>query len=158
MKPLLPTLFLLFSTHCFAFGGKEYNYSYAANRDPFQDFRQAQSDARSSNTLILISMGGDWCGWCRRLEAFINDNQTLRNQLDHTFTVMKLGINEENNNATKDFINLMPRAKGYPFFVVADQSGNILDTHNTGLLKTDKQYSEEKFMHFLNMWKSRILH
>ena len=40
--------------------------------DPFKDIQIAVNEAQKINKRILLDVGGEWCIWCHRIDAFIN--------------------------------------------------------------------------------------
>lgn len=151
MKNLVMALAVCLSEHALAFNDKPYNKDYDPKRDPFVDFRLAQKDAHEDGKLILIVLGGNWCGWCHRLSSFIVKNPPLKSELEETFVVMKLNVSGENNNA--DFLSHLPEPRGYPYFVVVNDEGNVLGAQNTSGMEDGKSYSAAKFYGFIKKWK-----
>ncbi|HEY8570612.1 thioredoxin family protein [Microbulbifer sp.] len=151
MKSLVMALALFISAGALAFNDKPYNQNYDPKRDPFVDFRLAQQDAHADGKLILIILGGNWCGWCHRLSAFIKKNESLKKNLDETFVVMKLNVSGENNNA--DFLSHLPEPKGYPYFVIVNHEGKVIGAQNTSGMEEGKSYSVAKFSRFIDKWR-----
>jgi thiol:disulfide interchange protein len=141
---LLPTL-------SFAIEDREYNKKYDPTRNAYTDFEMAKKDAKVSGKLILVEFGGDWCVWCRRIEKFMLSTPDINNGVDDIFVFLKVNVSDENKN--EKFVNEFPAIKGYPFFVITDSNGVILESQDTGALEEGKGYSLDKFKAFLSKWK-----
>jgi thiol:disulfide interchange protein len=117
----------------------------------FDDLKAAIEDANKSNKRIILDIGGDWCIWCHRIDAFMHNTQEINSLLDENFIVLKINFSKENKN--EKFLSQYPAIEGYPHFFVLDKDGIFLQSQNTGDLEKDKDYDKEKFLSFLNKWK-----
>jgi len=122
-------------------------------RDPYKDLQSTITEASKLNKRIILDVGGDWCIWCKRIDAYIEENEEIKNLLDKNYIVMKVNYSKENNN--EKFLSQYPKVAGYPHFFVLDKDGKFLHSQNTGDLEKDKSYSKEKFLAFLNKWKMK---
>ncbi len=120
-------------------------------RNPFDDLKIAIEKAEQSNKTIILDVGGEWCIWCHRIDAFMHGTKEIQNLLDENFIVLKINYSKENKN--EDFLSQYPKVEGYPHFFVLDKNGKLLHSLNTGDLEKDKDYDKEKFIAFLNKWK-----
>ena len=126
---------------------------YDPSRDAFQDFQQAKLQAETEGKLVLIRIGGNWCPWCHKLERFFNKNDNVKALLRDTFISIKVNVSPENDNEA--FINEMPEFEGYPFLVITDAQGEILNSRTSGALEEGSGYSETKFIDYFKYWNSR---
>lgn len=120
-------------------------------RDPVVDIKAAVDLAQSTNKRIILDVGGEWCVWCHRIDAFIENNKEIKSLMDENFVVLKINYSKENKN--EKFLSKYPQVAGYPHFFVLDKDGKLLHSQNTGELEKDKDYDKDKFMTFLNKWK-----
>lgn len=125
---------------------------YDPNRDAFQDFKAAQVQAQQEDKLILIQIGGNWCSWCHKLERFFNNTTSIKQLRDETFVSIKVNVSPENGN--QDFLNEMPEFEGYPFLVITDAKGEVLNSRTSGALEEGLGYSEAKFKEYFTYWKN----
>lgn len=123
---------------------------YDPKADPNADLAKAVSEAGRGNKRILVEVGGEWCGWCHRMHAFFDQNESLQRLRDDNFVVMQVNFSEENKN--EKFLSKYPKIEGYPHIFVLDSSGKLLHSQNTGDLEQGKGYSLEKFTAFLSQW------
>lgn len=151
MKYMYVLMMCLLPTLSFAIGDREYNKKYDPTRNSFADFELAKKDAKASGKLILVEFGGDWCIWCHRIEKFMLSTPDINKGVNDVFVFLKVNVSDENKN--EKFVNEFPAIKGYPFFVIADSNGVILESQNTGELEEGKSYSTDKFKAFIAKWK-----
>lgn len=121
------------------------------SRNPFDDLKSTVELAKNMNKRIILDIGGDWCVWCHRIDAFMNKTEEIKSLLDENFIVLKINVSKENKN--EKFLAQYPAIEGYPHFFVLETDGSLLHSQNTGDLEKDKDYESEKFISFLNKWK-----
>ncbi len=121
------------------------------NRNPFDDLKSTIEIARDSNKRIILDVGGNWCIWCHRIDAFMNRTEDVKSLLDKYYIVLKINFSKENKN--EKFLSQYPAIEGYPHFFVLEKDGSLLHSQNTGELEKEKEYDAEKFVDFLNKWK-----
>ncbi len=124
---------------------------YDPKRNPFTDGARAIRLARASNRRVLILVGGNWCGWCRKMDRFINSDPTVYRALHSQFVLLKVNYSEKNKN--RKFLSTFPRYSGYPHFFVADSNGRVIHSQDTTRLLKNDDYSRELFLRFLARWK-----
>ncbi len=129
-----------------------YSRIYDASRNPNADGRDALKLAKETNRKVLIEVGGDWCSWCFVLDQFIKENPELESRLHQNFVVLKVNISEKNDNS--EFMAAFPPAQGYPHMYVTDSSGNILSSQDTADFRENNNYSEVRFMDFIDHWQN----
>jgi thioredoxin-related protein len=120
-------------------------------RNPFDDLKSAVGIATESKKRIILDVGGEWCIWCHRIDAFMQSNEEIKILLEENYVVVKVNFSKENKN--EKFLSQYPAIEGYPHFFVLESDGKLLHSQNTGELEKDKDYDKEKFVAFLNKWK-----
>ncbi|MBI1936512.1 MAG: thioredoxin family protein [Ignavibacteriales bacterium] len=152
MKKYFLPLFLLLISSTFAQSNVESNNreKFDPNRDPFMDLKNAQVEAKRANKKIMLDVGGEWCIWCHRLDAFIESSEEIKNYLHENFIFVKVNYSEENKN--EKFLSRYSKIEGYPHLFVLDSKGKELHSQNTGLLEKEKSYDTDKIMEFLKKW------
>jgi thioredoxin-related protein len=120
-------------------------------RNPFEDLKSAVGIATESNRRIILDVGGEWCIWCHRIDAFMHNTEEIKFLLEENYVVVKVNFSKENKN--EKFLSQYPAIEGYPHFFVLESDGKLLHSQNTGELEKDKDYDKEKFVTFLNKWK-----
>jgi len=119
-------------------------------RDAAADLQLAMAEARHSGRRIVLDVGGEWCPWCHRMDAFLHDDAQLHALRDAGYVWMKVNYSEENENAA--FLSRFPEVKGYPHLFVLDADGKLLHSQFTGALEAGKSYDRDKFVAFLKAW------
>ena len=143
-------LFLITSSSVFA-QKSDSTLMFDPARNPFEDLKVAVSTATESNKRIILDVGGEWCIWCHRIDAFMHNTEEIKSLLAENFIIVKINFSKENKN--EKFLFQYPAIEGYPHFFVLESDGKLLHSQNTGDLEKDKDYDKEKFLDFLNKWK-----
>jgi thiol-disulfide isomerase/thioredoxin len=157
---LLPTCFVFSQTGVKAVTKKTQQKEIA--REKFDPKRDAAADVQAAivratkeNKRIILDIGGEWCGWCIRMDNFIKQNKSLKKLRDNNFIWVKVNFSQENENPA--LLSKYPTAAGYPHIYVLEKDGTLLKSQNTVELEKEKSYDLQKFIDFLNLWKpSRI--
>jgi thiol-disulfide isomerase/thioredoxin len=91
-----------------------------------------RSEAASSHKLVFVSFGASWCGWCHRLDKFI-DTPEIHAILDKYFVRVYVDIEEQgdkeslNNPGGEELrARLGGKRAGVPFFAFLDSNGEML--------------------------------
>jgi thioredoxin-related protein len=120
------------------------------SRDAAADARAAQSEAKKSGKRVLLIVGGEWCKWCHRLDAFLERNAEVTAALDKGFVVVKVNLSDENSNEA--LLSKLPEVKGTPHLFVVAPNGKLLKSQDTGELESGDSYDAGKFVSFLRAW------
>ncbi|HYE95746.1 MAG TPA: thioredoxin family protein [Rubricoccaceae bacterium] len=119
-------------------------------RDPAADVRAASEVARREGKRILLDVGGEWCIWCHRMDAFFEANPDLKALRDDAFVLVKVNVSEENMNAA--FLSAYPEIPGYPHLFVLNADGTFLHSQGTSELEEGPSYNAEAVRAFLTAW------
>lgn len=130
-----------------------YSTGFDESRDPFSDGAAAIDLASQTNRRILIDLGGDWCVWCHKMDAFFDANPDLKQRLHQTFVLLKVNVSDDNPNS--EFLKSFPKPLGYPHMYVSDKNGSVLWSQDTADFLKDGQYNREAFMAFFDRWQLR---
>ena len=123
---------------------------YDPERDAAADIAAAVAEAKRSKRHVLIEVGGEWCGWCHRLDDYLKANRKLNALLERNFVVVKVNYSPENEN--EEALSGYPEVAGYPHFFVLDGRGKLLHSQDTAKLEKGKSYHARKFKRFLTRW------
>lgn len=141
---------ILFSVHGSAQSDNQPAPKFDPARNPAEDLTSAMNEAQKTGKNIILDVGGEWCIWCHRIDAFIEGHEEINDFLHKNYIVMKVNYSPENKN--EDFLAAYPKIPGYPHFFVLDKNGKLLHSQDTGKLEQGKDYNPEKFMAFLQTW------
>lgn len=124
---------------------------YDPDADPFEQYRQAVTNAAAQNKLVLVIAGGDWCYWCHVLNRFVQTNDDIEARLNETFVVMKVYVGPDNYNEM--FFAQLPRAYGAPHFWVVSSEREVLASQPTAKLEQGRRgYDKSRFLAFIEQW------
>lgn len=128
-----------------------YSTSYDEQRDPFKDAVAAIKLAKESNRNVLIEIGGNWCTWCHKMDAFLEKNPEIYQQLHSKYVLLKVNVSDNNDNEA--FMKSLPPVLGYPHMYVSNSSGKMLLSKDTGEFLDNGQYSKENWLTFIDAWQ-----
>jgi thioredoxin-related protein len=125
---------------------------YDPQRDPAEDLAKTVRVAQQTNKRILLQVGGEWCGWCHRLDNFIAEHSAVSQAIGENFVIMKVNFSDDNRNEA--FLAQYPPIPGYPHLYVLKRDGTLLHSQNTVELEEGSSYSEAALLAFFDRWKA----
>jgi len=129
----------------------EYSKVYDDERNPFNDANAALALAKKTNRNVLIEIGGNWCTWCHKMDAFLLKNPDVYKTLHSKYVLLKINVSDTNEN--DDFMKALPPVLGYPHMYVSTASGKMLLSKDTAELQDSNGYSTEYWLDFLQQWQ-----
>ncbi len=129
----------------------EYSKIYDEQRDPFQDAVAAISSATQTERNVLIEIGGNWCTWCHKMDAFLEKNPDIYQALHAKFVLLKVSVSDSNENA--DFMQGLPPVLGYPHMYVSTAKGKVLLSKDTAEFLRSGNYSRQQWLEFIEQWQ-----
>ena len=93
----------------------------------------AYAQAAKQNKKVLLMFHASWCGWCKKMDASLND-PTCKKFFDDNYVVAHLDIMEQaakkslENPGAVEVLTKLTGAKevGLPYWVILDSKGNAL--------------------------------
>ena len=150
ISAIITVLMILFSFQTFAQTGYNPVLKFDPDRNPETDLQNAIAEAQKTDKNIILDVGGDWCIWCHRIDAFIEGHKDIWDFLRENYIIVKVNFSPENKN--QKFLSDYPKIPGYPHFFVLDKDGRLLHSQDTGKLEEGRDYNPQKFMSFLEEW------
>lgn len=148
---LVITFLTLFSSYsAIAAQLPAYSKFYDDTRDPFKDAVAALSLAKETNRQVLIEVGGNWCGWCKKMDTFLVNTPKVYDALHSQYVLLKVNVSDSNENAA--FMKSLPPVLGYPHIYVSTSQGKMLVSKDTAELLADNNYSTSHWLTFLDEW------
>ena len=136
-----------------AAGGPLYSVAaYDPARDAAADLAATLERARAEDKRVILEVGGEWCVWCKLLDAYVHDTPGYSARLAREFIIMKVNYSDENENA--DFLSAYPPAEGYPFMIILSSDGQVVGKQNTGELEKGRGYDDQKMLAFIKQWRA----
>ncbi|ANI90702.1 hypothetical protein A9P82_09220 [Arachidicoccus ginsenosidimutans] len=95
----------------------------------------AIAQAKQQHKKVLIMFHASWCGWCKRMDASIED-KSCKKYFDDNFVIDHIDIMEHGkevaleNPGGQAMYEKYGGAEGIPFWLIFDENGNLLSTSN----------------------------
>jgi thioredoxin-related protein len=96
----------------------------------------AYKKAVTENKNVFIIFHASWCGWCKKLDASMNDSLTKK-YFEENYIVIHLTVLEspqnkklENEGALELLTKYKGEEAGLPFFVITDKSKKVIGDSN----------------------------
>ena len=93
----------------------------------------AYKKAGKQNKNVLVIFHASWCGWCKKMDASIND-ATTNKYFDDSYVTVHLTVQEsaanknvENPGAAEFLKRHKGENAGLPFFVILNKYGEVLE-------------------------------
>ncbi|MGJ1263711.1 thioredoxin family protein [Sphingobacterium spiritivorum] len=133
-----------------------YEKPYHPEADARKDIDSLIVKAQKEDKTIIIQAGGNWCIWCLRFNSYIHETPEIRELLNKDVLYYHLNYSQENKNEAV-FQKYAPEGGklGYPFFIVLNKNGQVLNVHDSGSLEAGKGYDKEKVLTFFRKSISR---
>ncbi len=154
MRIVLSLLFLLAILGCQS-SSRQPVYTvgkYDPEADPAVDLIATIERAQAEHKRIILQVGGEWCQFCHRLDAFIRETPSVATGLHDGFLIMKVSFTQGENENT-EFLGQYPDVAGYPHWYVLESDGTLLHSQDTSKIQKGNNYSEDKLLAFIEKWK-----
>lgn len=128
-----------------------YPYDEAADADAA--VARGKAAARTHHKLLLIDLGGNWCGDCRILAATM-ERPELRSFIDRNYEVVPVDTGRfDKNLQIPAHYGITERMKGVPSLLVVDpRTDRLLNPGNTAALSDARHMSPQALADWLAQW------
>ncbi|HPA50181.1 MAG TPA: thioredoxin family protein [Thermoanaerobaculia bacterium] len=122
---------------------------YDEAADAKADVAAAVAKAKKEKKRVLVTLGANWCGWCRTLDRLFTKDEAVSAALAASYIPVKVDVGRMTKN--------LELAKGWgadpktgvPLLVVLDGTGKAVKVQETGSLESGKRHDPEKVIAFL---------
>jgi len=135
-----------------SFAGDTTGHLYHPFDNAEKDIAAALVKAKAEKKHVLLQIGGNWCVWCYKFNAFVQTDSTLKKILTANYVLYHLNYSKENKNPVLMKKLGHPERFGFPVLVVLDGNGKQLHTQDSSLLEQGNGYSADKVKAFLQNW------
>ncbi len=127
---------------------------YDENAVATEQIAAALAKAKKENRRVLIQWGGNWCGWCIKLDEHIRSDRELRRKLLYEYDVVHIDIGRfDKNTELATSLGADLKANGVPFLTILDADGKPIANQETGSLEAaddpEASHDSTKLMAFL---------
>ncbi len=119
-------------------------------RDAAKDLAAGVKKAAKENKRVLVDVGGNWCGWCLKLDKLFHENADIAGLLKKHYVIVKINFSPENEN--KKVLAQFPKVEAFPHLFVLDAKGKLVHSQDTGLLEEGDHHDPAKVVTFLKKW------
>jgi thiol:disulfide interchange protein len=116
-------------------------------RDADRDLADGLARAKATHRRVLLEVGGNWCLWCKRMDAFFAAHSDLAELRDADYVLVKVSVTPEQPNAA--VLSRFPGVEDYPHFFVLESDGTLVFSKQTGELESGDGYDPVLFAGFL---------
>ena len=120
----------------------------------------AYRQAAKENKNVFVIFHASWCGWCKKMDASMND-ATTKKYFNDSYVTVHLTVQEtpenkklENLGAAEYLKSLKGETAGLPFFVILNNAGNVLGNSFANGGNIGCPASEEEVAAFITLLKN----
>jgi thiol:disulfide interchange protein len=137
---------------------KEKPAVYDEKADAEAQVTEAVARARKENKRVLLTFGGNWCGWCVKLHGLINSDAEIKRLLLYEYEQVRVDVGrfDKNMGLAAEF-DADLKSAGVPYLVVLDGDRNVVTTQERGSLEEGAAHDPAKVKAFLEKWKTQPL-
>lgn len=111
--------------------------------------------AASEKKHVILQVGGNWCSWCIKLDAFVKNSPKLDSLVKTDYVIYHLNYSNENKNLDLLAKYGYPQRFGFPVLLILDEKGKLIHTQNSAYLEEGSGYNTEKVAGFLRDWSPK---
>ncbi len=132
---------------------------YDPKADAMKQLDAAIEQADRNGKLVLAQVGGDWCKWCRRLNAKILNTAELKSIIDSGYVWVHIYYGKDNKNEAAMERMDHPESMGFPALVLIDGDGTVVRLQETGAFEQGEDYDVARLAQFLRTdWQGEYSH
>jgi thiol:disulfide interchange protein len=125
---------------------------YSETADAKADIAAAIKQAQAQNKRVILDFGGDWCGDCLVLDAYMHQPPNA-DLLANNFVVVHVDIGQMDHNVDLAAKYGVPVTKGVPALAVLNSHGELIYAQANKEFDHMRNMRPEDVTDFLNRWK-----
>ena len=126
---------------------------YDPSADAKADVAAAAARARDAHKLLLVDLGGNWCGDCRVLAGIMRLPEVARFLSDH-YVVVTVDVGRMNRNLDIPARYGVKSLEGVPSLLVVNSHGRLLDAGHVAALADARHMTPQGLADWLASWTS----
>ncbi|MBT5736951.1 MAG: thioredoxin family protein [Planctomycetes bacterium] len=127
---------------------------YDEKANATDDIAAAVARAAKNHKRVLVVYGGNWCGWCVKLDEFFKKDRAVAKTLYYEYEVVKVDIGKfDKNMELVEKYGAQLKKDGVPYLTVLDDKGKAITNQNTGDLEEGDHHDRAKIEAFLKAQK-----
>jgi thioredoxin-related protein len=128
---------------------------YDVHADGEAQLTVALQKASVEHRRVLLDFGANWCPWCRKLYAILEDDPKAAKIINENYIVVMVDVNidggkNRNSNLNRKYGD--PGNKGVPLLVILDREGKQLAAKTAPQLGNGEAFVPTKIEGFLGNW------
>lgn len=128
-------------------------YPFDPRADAEAQVAAGAAKARASGKLLLIELGGDWCGDCRILAAVMRLPEVAA-FVDKHYVVVPVDVGRIDRNLQIARRYGVKRVEGVPALLVVDGRGRLVDAGHVAALADARSMAPQALADWLARWTS----
>jgi thioredoxin-related protein len=123
---------------------------YDENADAEKLVDAALAVAARDNKRVLLMYGGNWCGWCYKLDEVLREFPSVRGVMSDEYVLVHVDIGRGDKHAELSArFGSDHRAHGYPYLTVVAADGTTVTHKDTAELEDGPKHDPAKVLEFL---------
>ena len=119
----------------------------------------AFAEAKAGGKRVVVDLGGNWCIWCRELDA-VFEKPEVKPFMDANFVVVPVDVTSvegpvDRNQAVLTRLGV-GKVDGFPWLVVADADGKVLVS--TDAVTDEKHQTPQEMVDWLGQYATKPAH
>lgn len=126
-------------------------YPYDEKADAEADVAKAIKTAKAKHKLVLIDLGGNWCGDCRVFAGMI-EQPDLKAFVDKHYEVVAVNVGRYDHNMQIPARYGINKLNGVPTFLVVDTKGKLVNPDALFALTDARHMTPQSLADWLAQW------
>ena len=126
-------------------------FPYDEKADAEADLAAAIKKAKAHKKLVLIDLGGNWCGDCRVFAGVI-EQPDVKAWVDKRFEVVTINVGRYDKNMQIPARYGVDKLKGVPSFLVIDTKGKLVNDGAFLALTDARHMTPQSIVDWLAQW------